>query len=189
MRSPIVAVLLACILVLQVAAKRPRRAYLQTYEAYTRHLVIYFGFATALNLRATLLTRPMREAIAKERLRLMNPSPSNAEAFAERMRRDGERFYEVVFSAHSGMEDRPRFGTTDAHWNLRLLADGEEQPLVAVEQVRRPTTLHRSLYPHLNIWSDLWIARFERMKKSPRTVELIVGSGFGNGTLVYDLAP
>lgn len=166
-----------------LGAKRPRRAYLQTFQANTEKLLIYREFSTALNLKATLLTRSMREAITRERSRLLGEAVDDEAAFAARMQRDLEGYHEVVFSAQSGFPDADRFGTTDAHWNLRLVADGKEQPLVTVEHIRRPTPLHRGLYPHVDQWSELWIARFERVSDSPRTLELFVGSGLGSGSI------
>lgn len=187
-RNTLVALLVVAVLG-SIAAKKPRRAYLQTYEAHTEQLVVYFGFATALNMRATLLTKGMRDAIEAERTRLMNPSEENAASFASRMDRDLSQYHEVVFSADAGVEGRLAFGDTDAQWNLRLEADGIDQPLVAVEKIRRPTPVHRGLYPHINHWSDLWIARFERTKEAPGVVRLLVGSGYGNGEITYTLRP
>lgn len=170
-----------------LGAKKPRRAYLQTYEAHTQHLVVYREFSTALDLRATLLDRGMREALAQERSRLLGSAvdEDDGEAFEARTKRDLEGYHEVVFSAQSGFPDADRFGTTDAHWNLRLEADGVEQPLVTVEHIRRPTPLHRGLYPHVTQWSELWIARFERRSTSPRELELSVGSGLGHGSITW----
>jgi hypothetical protein len=82
-----------------------------------------------------------------------------------------------------------RFGPGDDRWNVRLLADGAEEPLVTVYQVRTPTTLHRSLYPHLNQWSELWIARFHRSVTAPREVIFHVGGGYGHGELRWGVAP
>lgn len=171
------------LLVLGLGAK-PRKAYLTTYESHTEHLIVYSGFATALNLRGTLLSVPMREALVRERKRLMNPSNSNHAAFSERMANDGAAYHEVVFSADSSMENGNRFGESDRGWTLRLLADGQEEELVSVERIRRPSALHHGLYPHINQWSELWIARFAKTT-APGRLELVVGSGYGNGSLTW----
>ena len=71
---------------------------------------------------------------------------------------------------------------------LRLEADGQPQSLVTVYEVDKPTSVQRALFKHLNIWSDLWVARFASTVEDPRLVELHVGSGYGNGTLSWDLA-
>lgn len=169
-----------------VAAK-PRKAYEAVYDAHTRHLVVYRGFETALNLRGTLLDGPMRDALTAERKRLLNPSDANHAEFDGRMDRDGAAWHEVVFSADIPVDDLGTFGDTDATWNLRLIADGTEEKLVQVERIRRPSPLHRGLYPHLNLWSELYIARFERTVDAPRSVALLVGSGFGNGRVDWSL--
>ena len=80
-----------------------------------------------------------------------------------------------------------QFGPGDAHWNLRMLVDGTEAKLVAVEHVRRPTPLHRSLYAHHDKWSELWIARFQRVSDSPESIELIISGGYGNDTVKWKL--
>lgn len=180
----LVAALLACA-VLSVAAKSTRRAYVKIHDAHTEHLVVYYGFATALNLRGTLLTAKMRAAMKAERTRLMNPTVDNAADYAARMDRDLAGYHEVVFSADSGIDNADRFGTTDGQWNVRLAADGVEQPLVALEPIRRPTPVHHALFPHLNKWSDLWIARFERVTDRPAELQFLVGSGYGNGSVTF----
>lgn len=184
-RRATIAALLGLSALALVAAKNPRRSYVKVHEAHTEQLLVYFGFATALNLRATLLTAEMRAAMKAERSRLMAPTPENRADYAARMDRDLAAYHEIVFSADSGIDRADRFGTTDGQWNVRLVADGVEQPLVAIEEIRRPTPVHHALFPHLNHWSDLWIARFERVTAAPARVEVVVGSGYGNGTLVF----
>lgn len=186
MKRALTTLALAVVLATSLGAK-PRRIYEGTYEAHTRHLLVYRGFETALNLRGTLLTAPMRDAVARERQRLMNPSPANHADFVARMDADGAAFHEIVFSADVPVDDLGRFGDTDATWNVRLIADGTEEALETVERIRRPTPVHRGLYPHLNLWSELYIARFTRTVANPREVRLIVGSGFGNGEVTWEL--
>lgn len=185
--GPLAAIAVVLLALASIGA-RGKRAYLDTYEAHTRHLLIYNGFQTAMNLRGTLLEPRMRDAMADERRRLLNASDGDHAAFVTRMRDDGSAFHEVVFSADSGIRGfSERFGEGDATWNVHLLADGTEEPLVAIERVRKPTPMHQGLYPHVNKWSKLWIARFERTVASPRRIELRVGSGFGHGSLAWDL--
>lgn len=185
MKRALLAAVVVLLAVVSLGAK-PRRTYLNVLHEHTRHQVVYFGFQTALNVRATLLTAPMREALASERRRLMAPSIANHEEFSRRMIEDEASFYEVVFSADSAVEGAQKFGEGDGTWNLRMVADGAEQPLVSVEWIRRPSPVHRGLYPHLNIWSELWIARFERTIAEPERISMTVGSGYGNTTLIWE---
>ena len=115
MRAGSLAVALLLVSALASVAAKPRREYLRTYDAYTEHVVVYFGFSTALNMRATLLTRSMREALHKERVRLMSPSDENAADFEARMARDLDAYHEIVFSADTAVQNAEKFGTTDAH--------------------------------------------------------------------------
>jgi hypothetical protein len=170
-------------------AASPRKAYLREHRACTRELKLYRDFSTALLLRATLLEPPFRTALAAERQRLVNPSAEDQAAFVARMERDAAAYHDVVFAADSAYANATRFGNTDATWNLRLLVDGVEATLVSVEQVRNPSPLHDALYTQHNLWSDLWIARFERVEDGPLRVELLVGSGYGNGSVVWEHDP
>jgi hypothetical protein len=161
----------------------PRRVYVRQHRAWTRELTLYDGFSTALVLRATLLEPAFRAVLAAERTRLLNPSAANQAEFAARMAADGAAFHEVVFAADSAFDDAEKFGPGDDRWNLRLLADGTEETLVAVDRVRKPSALHDALYAQLDLWSELWIARFARTVAAPSEVRLIVGGGHGNGEL------
>ena len=166
-----------------------QRDYKRAYKAHTREMKVYFGLETALILRGTLLTRDFRDAMSQERKRRLNATETDHREFVARMQRDHTGFHEVVFSADSPAYDdhgRAPFGGDDAGWQVRLEADGTQEPLVEVYRVRKPTPLHLALYQHLNLWSELYIARFERTVQQPSHVEFIVGSGFGNGTLIWD---
>lgn len=166
-----------------------RRIYLAGHDNVTRKLVLYRGFATALMMRATLLTPPFRRMMASERERLLGPAltDADAEAFRGRMQADAEAYHEVVFAADSGMASGDTFAPDDSGWQLRLHADGVEQTLVSLERIRRPNAMHRTLFPQLDLWATLYAARFERTVDQPRRIELHVGSGYGHGTLVWDL--
>ncbi|MEQ1570365.1 MAG: hypothetical protein ABMA64_32320 [Myxococcota bacterium] len=164
-----------------------RRRYLADHREWTRELKLYEGFSTALLLRATLLEPEFRAILAAERRRLVNPSDADHAEFLARMERDGAAYHEVVFAADSSFDDADRFGDPDLGWGLRLRVDGAEARLVAVDRVRSPSPLHEALYVQHDIWSALWIARFERMSTAPRAIELLVGSGHGNGSVTWAL--
>ncbi len=176
---------LAGVAVLLVAAT-PRKLYERAFAESTRELIIYRGFQTALIMRGTLLTPTFRATLAEERKRLANPEPDDHQEFVARMSRDAAAWHEVVFSAGSSLPEGRKFGDDDAGWKLTLTADGTREALVEAYKVRRPTPLHMELYVHMNMWSDLWIARFERTVVSPSRVVLKVGSGYGNGELVWE---
>jgi hypothetical protein len=163
-----------------------RRDYRKAYRNHTEKLLIYDGFATALILRATYLSEAFRSSMAMERTRLLQPSSSNQEAYSLKMIEDHSQYYEFYFSAGSSLEDGQRFGEGDKGWHLRLLVDDEEAPLIALERIRNPNPLHRALFEHINLWSDLWLARFQQTKKQPARIELQVGSGYGNGLISWD---
>ena len=163
-----------------------QRTYDRQLDDHTQKLVIYDGFATALIMRGTYLSPEFRQVMTDERQRLIAPSEADHAEFTRRMDDDGSAYHEIVFSADSALEEADQFGESDDGWVLRLTADGREEPLVTSYRVRRPSPLHRSLYGHLNIWSELWIARFARTVESPDEVILHVGSGYGNGTLRWE---
>lgn len=166
---------------------KDRRKYLKVLYGNTERVLIYRHLATALNGNVTLLSPTMRTAMIEERTRLLLPDPANQAHFAERMASDQANYHEVVLSIDSGLPGGEQFGPGDGHWNLRMIVDGTEAPLVAVEWVRRPTPLHRSLYAHLDKWSELWIGRFERVSDDPREIELVISGGYGNKTLEWRL--
>lgn len=163
-----------------------RREYLDNYQSLTRRLVLYWDFETALMLRGTYLTPDYRMQLAEERRRLLNAPEAEHQAFVATMKSDGEAYHEVVFSADSGMPEGDRFGNGDDGWQVRLFADGTPETLVTVFEERNPNMLQRSLYPHFNMWSDLWIARFRRTVMSPDRVVFEVGGGYGHGELVWE---
>jgi hypothetical protein len=165
----------------------PRKQYKRDIDDATRKLVIYRGFQTALMLRATYLDAGTRSLIAGERRRLIQPNDTDHTRFTERMSSDNRLYHEVVFAADSGIQDdKASFGDSDASWMIRFFADGREEPLVTIERVRKPTSLHKAIYPQLNQWSDLWIARFERTVTDPKRVSFSVGSGWGHGRIEWE---
>jgi len=173
-------------LFLSTAAGTPWHAYHRAWQAETRDLKLYRGFGTALLLTGTLLTPDFRSDLAAERARLLDSPPEDVATFAKRMKEDGAKWHEVVFAAESPLQEGPLvFGSSDAGWQVRLTADGQAEKLVAVEQVDDPTPLHEALYPQIDQWSSVWIARFERTVADPDTVVFEVASGFGHGRLVW----
>ena len=124
--------------------------------------------------------------IAEERRRLLHAPEADHQSFIATMKSDADAYHEVVFSADSGMPEGERFGKGDDGWAVRLFADGTQETLVTLFQERDPNMLQRSLYPHFNLWSDLWIARFRRTVTDPDRIVLEVGGGYGNGELVWD---
>jgi len=161
----------------------PRKTYRKAADHQVRKMVIYFEAQTALILRGTLLSPEYREAMAAERERLMAPPPADQAAWVARQRDDAQMFHEVVFAADSHLEMGNVFGRDG--WQVWLLADGTEEKLVTLHRVRKPTALQEALFPQLNIWSDLWVARFERTVASPEDVTFRVGSGYGNGEISW----
>lgn len=177
-RVVVLALLAAC-------AKSPRGLYLTDLDDQTGKLVVQSDLGTALRVRGTYLSPTFRTALADERQRLVGVDDENHSAFLARTRDDGDAYHEVVFTAESDMETRTRFGDTDAHWQLRLEADGDEQKLVTVHRVREPSSLHAHLYSHVTLWTELWIARFERSNPAPAELVLHVGSGYGHGVITW----
>lgn len=163
-------------------AKSPRALYEDRVDVQTEMVVVQKDFGTALRLRGTYLSDHFRAELAAERKRLMDATEADDAAFVRRMLDDASAYHEVILTVETGLIDEEvELGTTDEGWKVRLLADGVEQPLVTVYKVREPNPLHQALYVYLNLWNELWIARFERLTPSPAELVLKVGSGFGHG--------
>jgi hypothetical protein len=164
---------------------RSRGRYRKELRKSTRELFIYRGVETALILRATYLSSEFRGVVARERARLVGPTPEDQQAFEQRLREDGEAYHELVFSADSSLPRGDKFGGDG--WQLRLLADGTEEKLVTMFKVDHPTPLQTQIYAHQTLWSDLWIARFAKTVVDPQLVEVRVGGGYGHGDMVWRL--
>lgn len=162
------------------------RAWERFIDGWTRELVVYEQFSTALILRGTYLDDRVRARIADERRRRLGLTSSEHAEFLRIMQEDGAIYHEVVFSADSSMPNGRLFGSEDG-WHVRLTADGAPEALVTVFREIKPNPLQRALYVHLNQWSDLWIARFAKTTPSARVIEFQVGSGYGVGSLRWDL--
>ncbi len=167
-------------------ARNPRKTYLDAHEEWTREVRLYSGFFTALIARGTLLSPTFRAALAEERRRVYEPTAEDHAAFVTRMTEEGARYQEIVLGADSPFEEANRFGAQgDDRWNLRLEADGIVLPCVEVVHVRQPTPLQRQLYPQVNIWSELWLARFENQGPNPVNLQLHVGGGYGSAEMTW----
>ena len=166
-------------------AGKPRQAYLRIHDTWTEHLKIYNNFGTVLLMDVTYLHPTFRRALAGERQRLLGSAltADDHASFVVRMDRDDAVFHEVIFGADSNRRAGRRFGETDDGWRLRLVADGVDETLESVYQVRSPSTLQLGLYPQLDNWNALWIARFRKTVENPDSIILSVGSGLGNGQL------
>ncbi len=187
-RRSLLAVCLAALILAVGGDRDSRRSYTRTLDTHTRKLVLYQEFATALILRATLLTEDFRAALADERRRLLGAHPEEHAAFLAQMHDDVARWHEVVFSAESpSLGAVPTFGTPDDTWAVRLIADGALQPLAGVERLRAPTPLQDALYPHRTRWATLWVARFERAAPEPAEVVFEVGGGLGRGAVTWSV--
>jgi hypothetical protein len=176
---------LLLLLLLTSCAKSPRNLYLRALDDHTEMAVVYRGFGTALRMRATYLSDTFRTTLAEERQRLVGVDLADHERFLGFMAEDGAAYHEIVFTAESDIEADTQFGETDDVWQLRLLADGVEETLVTVYKVRRPNALHTQIYAHMNLWNELWIARFARTVAEPQEVRLVVGSGYGHDEIVW----
>jgi hypothetical protein len=166
--------------------RTPRGLYLDALGDQTEMAVIYNGFGTALRLRATYLSPAFRAELAEERRRLTGCTDEAHARFVQMMAEDAATYHEVIFTAESDIEAKTEFtGVGDDKWQIRLEADGAEQPLVTVYRVRDVSALHEMLYAHKNLWNELWIARFERKTAEPTTLRFTVGSGWGHDELLW----
>ena len=181
-----VAAIVGLTLVFSVAAF-PRKAYLRDLKESTRELVIYSGFETALILRGTYLSEEFRRSMSDQRAHLLGTPPEDNAAWIKRSLEDAATYWEIVFSADSELPSGEDFGTTDDGWIVRLEADGVVQPMVTMYLVREPNPLQRALYPHISIYADFWVARFERKTAHPSEIALFVGSGYGHGDIRWNL--
>lgn len=163
-------------------AKSPRALYEDVLDTQTELVVVNRNLGTALRMRGTYLSDTFRMQMAAERKRLIDATDEDDASFIRRMKDDASAYHEVVLTVETDLVDQEvMLGTTDDGWKLRLLADGVEQPLVTVYKVREPNPLHHGLYAYLNLWNELWIARFQKVTTSPTELVLKVGSGFGHG--------
>ncbi len=169
------------------APRSPRALYEAALDGNTEMVVVSHNLGTALRLRGTYLSPHFRRVLAEERKRLLDPTEEDHADFLKRMKDDGAAYHEMAFSAETAIIDaRLEFGDNDDAWRVRLEADGEVETLVTVYRVRRPSALHQQLYAHMNLYNDLWIARFERTVQTPSKVTFHVGSGYGHDELVFE---
>lgn len=169
--------------------RSPRNAYLAIHREWTRELRLYNGFFTGLLARGTLLAPEMRSAMAEERKRLYGADEADHAAWVERMRDEGSRYHEVVLAIDSSYDNADEVGGQgDDRWIVRLEKDGAQQPVVDVSHVRQPTPLQAQLFPQVDIWSELFLCRFEKKDPAPGRVVFHIGGGYGNGDMTWEAA-
>lgn len=182
----VISLLVAATLLTGCASWKAKGAYDRSVWVHTDRLVVYRNLGTALRLRGTYLSDTFRGAIADERQRLLGLSDVSHDTFLARLKDEGSAYHEVIFTAETNVQyEQLKFGESDESWRIRMLADGQEQKLVTVFKVKEPNPLQMSLYPHYNGWNELWVARFERSVEAPKEVRFLVGSGHGNGQLLW----
>lgn len=166
----------------------PEPPYAALHAAATRDLQLIVNLETRLMMHATLVDEQLAQAQALEISRARLEAPAVWQARADAAQREAAAAWTVVFSA-----DVPRapadesFAPDDtAAWTLHLFADGHEVPAISVEQIDDPQPEHVLLYPQLNRWSSLWIARFAR-DGDARELRLQVGGPKGQGELAWTL--
>lgn len=185
MRTTVIRGLLATTL-LVAGCPKGRATYMKAYQQHTEKVTIYDGFGTALRSWGTYVTPSMRDAMASERQRLLDPTDADHARFEALMADDDAEYHEVVFTAgHSMVSGRLRFGEQDDGWRIRLEVDGEPEELVTVFKVRKPHALQIALYPQVSEYNELWFARFRKTRQATDKVELHFGSGHGHGSLVW----
>jgi hypothetical protein len=135
--------------------------YDRSVAAATRELRLYDGLSTALLMRATWLDPTFRTEEEAERAHLLLLEPPAHEARLTASLAEAATTHVFVLSADSQWREDLKFGFgEDAPWRLRAFVDGRACTPVATEEVKTPTALDRSLFPHQTPWSHLWIARF-----------------------------
>lgn len=191
MRPPLAALLLAATLGGGCAARAdisgdPAAPYREVHQDWTRELRLTHSFELDLLLRATLLHTPVLEAQASylSAARLEDTERASRRLLAS-LEEGAE--YVVVFASYSPKDDARGFDGDDSEaWTLQLSVDGRPQPFVSAERIRQPDAELLALYPQHNRWSELWVARFERVDEG-RELRLTVAGVHGRGALVWVL--
>ncbi len=125
--------------------------------------------ATALNARITWVDDAFAKAMTQERDRLLSSdTPWQA-------RPPGT--VQIVFTADSRLDHDLNF-TGNEDWIVSAWGDGAPLPLVDCVPVDKPDPLQRALFPQIDRWADLWIARFET-STTPASLRVTIASGLG----------
>jgi|GEM_PF-2310977 len=169
---------------------RPQPSYVHTHDAWTRQLRLYRQLQTRLVLRATWLGPEERRAGAQELAWRADLSPEEYQALDQAAVRDAAASHELaIASMRIDPADRDLGGDPDSPWRLRLDIDGTPCPLLSITRVDQPTAVQRLLYPQLNAWADLWLARFDPACGSTGTATLTVSGAYGAGQVQWELPP
>ncbi len=130
-----------------------RKAYESVIREATAELRLYDGWHTALLARATLLTADVRSAQAA-RLAQLTADTASAPASTGGI--------EVLVSATSHWKDTLHLADDGSTaWTLSLL-NGERRcsGQVDVVELKKPTELDRTLYPHITDWDRVFRLRW-----------------------------
>ncbi len=176
------------------ASPRPDPRYGRVHVEQTRELKLYDQLETQLILRATWRGEAQRRAAVAELAWRGSMTTDEQATLLQAELAELAAAHEVVFasmfSSSAGTPDPPIFGDAlDSPWRLRLDVDGQPCPLLSVDQVDDPSAAQALLYPQLNAWSQLWIARFDRSCGSAGTARLVVSGSGGSGALTWALPP
>jgi hypothetical protein len=158
--------------------------YDRSVVAATRELRLYDGLTTALLARATFLDPDFRRAAAALRAHLLLLEAPARDADLATSLQEGAASNVFVISADSEWREDLRFGFgTDQPWRLRAFVAGQACTPEDVEEVKHPTALDHTLYPHQTPWSRLWIARFATDCGAEGPVVLQITGPHGTGEL------
>ncbi len=158
--------------------------YLEVHQDWTQELRLSHSFELDLLLRATLLSSPLLNAQV-DYLSAARLSDRERAAEALPVSPTDPSEYVVVFASYSPIDEARGFsGDGSEAWTLQLDVDGALQPLLSVEELRRPSAELLALYPQRDRWSSLWIARFERLDEG-REIRLTVSGVYGRGSVIW----
>jgi len=177
---------LALTLLLAVGCARPgdiAAPYRAAHHSLTQELRLAHDFELDLLLVATLLTSPLVEAQAGYLSAARMELPADVADRLERAREQAAAEHVVVFAAYSPRDTAHAFAVDNSgDWQVQLSVDGAPQAPLSLEKIRRPDADLHALYPQLDRWSDLWVARFERGDEAGE-VALTIAGVHGRGVL------
>ena len=160
--------------------------YDQLHESATRDLQLVVDLETRLLMHATLVDEELAAAQALELSRARLEVPEEWHARSQVAEEEAASSWTIVFSA-----DVPRYPKDErfaadgsAPWTLHLWVDGHPADPISVEAIKAPTADDLMLYPQLNRWSSLWVARFARDGDADE-LRLQIGGPRGQGELVW----
>lgn len=142
-----------------------KSAYEKSLKKWTRDAQVYTwdNFETRLVWHATYLSSDFRAA---RRERLNDLYEWSGEELSRKVREDAEDegkndvFLLVVYA---GSSKWPEVGKDDGQWRIRLEPEGRA-PVESVGLERLPVTaVDRVLYPFIDKWSKVYLARFPKV--------------------------